>query len=58
VTEILYGRGLVKSYGKTQALRGVTVGVGEGEIVAVTGRAAARTRPAGCWPGTPAARPR
>jgi putative ABC transport system ATP-binding protein len=35
---VLDGRGIVKSYGRTPALRGVTLEVSEGEIVAVTGR--------------------
>jgi putative ABC transport system ATP-binding protein len=37
VTPILHGRGLVRSYGPTRALRGVSVTVAEGEILAVTG---------------------
>ena len=35
---VLQGRGIVKSYGRTPALRGVTLEVDEGEIVAITGR--------------------
>lgn len=34
---MLEARGVVKSYGRTTALSGVSVDVGEGEIVAVTG---------------------
>src|SRR5690606_34785420 len=45
VTPILQGRGLVKSYGPTRALRGVTLTVAEGEILAVTG-------PSGCGKST------
>ncbi|GIJ08354.1 ABC transporter ATP-binding protein [Micromonospora andamanensis] len=41
----LQARGLVKSYGPTPALRGITVDIGEGEIVAVTA-------PSGCGKST------
>lgn len=34
---LLTARGLHKTYGKTEALRGATVDLGEGEILAVTG---------------------
>ena len=37
MTALLNARGLVKSYGKTPALRGVTFAIDEGEITAVTG---------------------
>lgn len=37
MTDILQARAVVRSYGATPALRGVTLGVAEGEILAVTG---------------------
>ncbi|UYQ66308.1 ABC transporter ATP-binding protein [Streptomyces peucetius] len=42
---IIEARDVVKAYGPTQALRGISVGIGEGEIVAVTG-------PSGCGKST------
>ena len=35
--ELLTARGVRKSYGRTEALRGVGLEVGDGEVVAVTG---------------------
>ena len=40
----LEARGVVKAYGRTPALRGVTLDVAEGEIVAEIGRASCRER--------------
>lgn len=45
MTPVLVGRNLRKSYGPTPALRGASIAVGEGEIVAVMG-------PSGCGKST------
>lgn len=37
MTELITARGLVKSYGHTPALRGVSLSLGPGEVLAVTG---------------------
>jgi putative ABC transport system ATP-binding protein len=35
VSAIIEGRGVVRSFGQTPALRGATIAVGQGEILAV-----------------------
>jgi putative ABC transport system ATP-binding protein len=45
MTEFLYGRDIVKYYGRTPALSGVTVDIDEAEILAITG-------PSGCGKST------
>jgi putative ABC transport system ATP-binding protein len=45
MTALLHGSDITKSYGPTPALRGIDIGIGEGEIVAVTG-------PSGCGKST------